>query len=61
MQSAVFFGMGLAGLFAILIRIGVAAVLGNTLEASLAYAGIIAAVIIAWCVYYRLSMKKNFD
>ena len=53
--------MGLAGLFAILIRILVAAAIGNTLGASLTYAGIIAAVIIAWCVNYRLSLKKNFD
>jgi len=61
MLSAVFLGMGLAGLLAILIRIGVAVTIGSSLAASLVYAGIIAAVIVAWCVYYRFSMKKNFD
>jgi len=61
MLSSLFFGMGLAGLFAILLRIMVAAAMGNSLSASLVYAGLIATVIIAWCVYYRFSMKKNFD
>lgn len=53
--------MGLAGIFAILLRIIVAAALGNTLIASYVYAGVIAFVITAWCIHYRRSVKKNFD
>jgi ABC-type cobalamin transport system permease subunit len=61
MAASVFLGMALAGVFAIILRIVVAAALGSTLTASLIYAGIIAISIISWCVYFRFSMKKNFD
>jgi len=53
--------MAMAGVFAILLRIVIAVAFGNTVTASFTYAGIIAVVILAWCVYYRFSMKKNFD
>lgn len=53
--------MGLCGLFAILTRILIAVIFGPSLSATITYAVIMAAVLVAWSIYYRVSMKANFE
>ena len=55
--ASVFLGMALAGMLAILLRIIVAVAFGSSGTASIVYAGLIAILIISWCIYFRMSMK----
>jgi len=53
--------MALAGTFAIILRILVAAIFGSTGTAVFVYAGLIAVLMVAWCIHYRISARENFQ
>ena len=55
-------GMALAGLFTIVLRaITLVAIQGDSMIASLVFYGLIACILVFWCLYFRLCLKASFE